>query len=94
MEIKLVIPDSEVDGFVRRNGWTDEIQDPQNFGQRIPNPISQEQYAVNLFIKYRDNELIAVAVDAFERERQAVIDTKKEMLGSAGGSISVPPVRP
>lgn len=91
MEMKIIVPDSELDGFARRTGWRELVQGP--LGQQVPNPIDQATHAFNKVKAYIENEIIAGAVDNFEQQRQAVIDTKKEMLGSVGGGISAPPVR-
>lgn len=87
MDITITIPtdkkDRILDGLCYQNAYQDNIPDPENEGQTIPNPESKAVYAKRMVMQYIKNNVIA-----YEATRDIEV-AKKAAIDKASADISL-----
>lgn len=72
---------SLIEGLARLNGWEAEIEDPDNPGNVIPNPQTQDQAALNHFTEFlRNAAMEGFRDDLEEAHKTNVQNTQTQVI--------------
>lgn len=83
----MTMPLADIEAFADAKGYMEQIEDPNDNTQMIPNPVSRVDFVKNLFVEHALDWFVGMSEHAIrvakQTEADAAVKVKKDELHAA-----------